>query len=270
VRLSVGEAIDWIRGTAAPMAGAKNPQAGLGQVSAARTAEAPAPATTATNDDAQGAAAEQAAREGVQALLESAQAERLRLRLQNGSAADSDSSGASNDDDITSGDTTQRDPSRSDDTQSSFIVTGPLLDEYGTPAQIFHARRGYFTAMSWYLDRLNTMAANRAPIGVQSARTNVRRLQVLAPMLPEFFALDERTSTVPTRADRRIWDQPTEFERQASMFELSLSVLEASLASANIDEQGVRARIALVGRVCAGCHEKFRKQGEKDVGALTP
>ncbi len=269
LRLSVAELIDWIRGVPAAAADATQPQAELARRVADRTADPAGAATSieALNNDAPYSDTEAAAREGARALLEEMQAGR-RLGvpgLANPASSDADNvyhdAGTRNSrtSDAFAGDA---------GSQSRFIVTGPLLAEDGTPAQIFATRRAYFTVVGWCTKPLNEMLFMRARPSPQVARTNAHCLEVLAPMLPEMFAIDERASTAATRAESRIWDRPDEFEGEINRFAAAVRALNASLNSNDVRQ--VLGSIARINTSCTSCHNNFRKNGDSDVGATTP
>lgn len=267
-RLGVVEVIDWIRGVPAPATGMPNEvHRGLAgafgdrKVDGAGAASEPVAISDATDH---ALAAENAAKAGAIALLEEMRAVRLQ-RSNPTSTTDvgADVGGVSNDGSSTSsgGDSTAS-------PQSSFIVTGPLLAEDGTPAYVFDTRRAYFSVMSVCSDRLLDMLTRRAPFDTTTARTNAQRLELLASMMPEMFTADERGQTVPTRAEARIWSQPADFGAEIADFTAATRALSVSIGSR--DAEQVTKQIAKVGLICASCHDQFRKGGNKAVGAVYP
>jgi cytochrome c556 len=153
------------------------------------------------------------------------------------------------------------------DAQSEFIVTGPLLGEYGTPAYVFETRRAYFTVMDWIMKPPHDLLKG-ARVDRKAVQTAAYRLANLTAMMPELFAKDERSSNVPTRAKAAVWGQPVDFNGQ--LIEFARTVQGLLIAVRSNDEESLRQAIRRVDESCAACHEKFRENGNKDVGAITP
>jgi cytochrome c556 len=153
------------------------------------------------------------------------------------------------------------------DVQSEFIVTGPLLGEYGTPAYVFETRRAYFTVMDWIMKPPHDLLKG-ARVERKAVQTAAYRLANLTAMMPELFVKDERSSNVPTRAKAAVWGQPVDFNRQ--LIEFAGTVRGLLVAVRSNDEETLRQAIRRVDESCAACHEKFRENGDKDVGAVTP
>jgi cytochrome c556 len=202
----------------------------------------------ATNDDA--------VKESVRALLDEERAKhRLPVTLAPLPSTSESSADASVD-------------TNAQDAENAFIVTGPLLAEYGTPAYTFETRRAYFTVMEWSMKSLRDMQLRRMPIDRKAIQTTTYRLAVLTPMLPELFKKDERGSVVTTRAKGLVWEQQPRFLAESLRFMKSLKALMD--ATKSNDDAQVRNAIAGVDLVCSSCHQTFREGGDTDVGAVTP
>jgi cytochrome c556 len=158
--------------------------------------------------------------------------------------------------------------SDADDSQTAFIVTGPLASEYGTPAYTFETRRAYFTVMEWIAKPLQDMVTRRAPMDAKKAQTAAARLMALMTMMPELFEKDERASGVPTRTRSAVWEQRASFVHE--IFEFSRSVQALSVAAKSNDEPLLKQATISVFKGCSSCHDKFREGGSRKAGAAAP
>jgi cytochrome c556 len=84
------------------------------------------------------------------------------------------------------------------------------------------------------------------------------------------FAKDERHAAwaVPTRSRPQIWAHPEEFGRALDAFTAATRALSTSTGSR--DPGQLRAQFLKVEYACAKCHEKFRRGGNDNVGAVSP
>jgi cytochrome c556 len=264
VRLSVAGVIEWIRGVPASTLEAPDKvNRGLARAFGDRKIEASEP--TSPDREIAGAS-ENAAREGARTLLEQMQTLRRGI-AQLRSTADSGI-------DAAVADTERPDAavggSSDGPQQSSFIVTGPLLAEEGMPSYVFDSRRAYFRVMQLTTDSLVSMLKRRTPLDIQVAQTSGRRLEMLASMMPEMFAKDERTVLfpVPTRSQPRIWEQPDEFGREIDAFTAATRALSTSIGSHDLKR--IQLQFVNVDRACTSCHVKFRKGANENVGVIDP
>lgn len=152
-----------------------------------------------------------------------------------------------------------------DEAQNTFIVTAPLLAEYGTPAYTFETRRAYFTVMEWVTKPLQDMVTRHAPTDAKKAQTIALRLMALTTMMPELFAKDERASGIPTRTRSTVWSDRAGFVHEVVEFGKSVQAL--SVAAKSNDEQLIRQATASVFKSCSSCHDKFREGGARNAAA---
>ena len=83
------------------------------------------------------------------------------------------------------------------------------------------------------------------------------RLEVLAPMIPEVFAVDTRkAANVKTKARDGIWTSQADFKAKAD--ELTKAAQAMTAAGKGGDKAEMRKAIAGVGKACSGCHDNFR------------
>lgn len=150
---------------------------------------------------------------------------------------------------------------------TGFIVTGPLLSEPGTAARAFETRRALFTVMQWTMDSIDKLVTQRY-YTVAQAEPLARRIEVLASMLDEQFALDERTQKIETRALHDIWERRAEFTRRANELAEAAHTLATSIRPG--DRMHLLRDAAVIQRACTSCHVEFRKGGDKNVGAVYP
>ena len=154
-----------------------------------------------------------------------------------------------------------------DEAQNTFIVTAPMLAEYGTPAYTVETRRAYFTVMEWVTKPLQDMVTRRAPTDAKKAQTTALRLMSLTTMMPELFAKDERASGIQTRTRSTVWSDRAGFVHE--VVEFGKSVRALSDAAKSNDEQLIRQATASVFKGCSSCHDKFREGGARN-GAAPP
>jgi cytochrome c556 len=153
--------------------------------------------------------------------------------------------------------------------QSEFIVTGPLLAEPNTAPYAFQQRRALFSVMAWTMEPVAALL--KKPSEFDDARkieVSGRRLEQLALMIPDAFAYDSRKSGVPTRALRRVWEEPELFRKRVEEMQVAARLL--TIAALKGNEMGVRQAASRVTFVCMKCHEEFRENANNNVGALYP
>jgi cytochrome c556 len=138
------------------------------------------------------------------------------------------------------------------------------------PSYVFDARRAYFTVLRMTTDPFMPLLERHAPPDLQVAQTSARRLELLASMMAEMFAKDERNAAraVPTRSRPQIWEHPEEFGRAIDAFTAATRALSTSTGSR--DPGQLRAQFLKVEYACAKCHEKFRRGGNDNVGTVSP
>jgi cytochrome c556 len=143
-----------------------------------------------------------------------------------------------------------------------------LLSEPGTVARAFETRRALFTVMAWTTKSLDEMLRGERRYSPALAELSAHRLEALAPMLDETFALDERTSNVQTRALPDIWERRELFTQRAN--ELTDAAHALSKALRTSDRLATLREASRLMIACNNCHMEFRKGGTKNVGAVYP
>ena len=268
VRMSVAEVIDWIRGVP-PQTAEAPAEANQGLARAFGDRKVEEPITAAAENTNTRSAADEIVRTEVRAMLD---AEQARRRLATGlpdvtstpdGSADDGPSGANDTD-------AQADASAAPtgESQSGFIVTGPLLGEVGTAAYAFETRRAYFTVVAWYMKALDDQRKQRTPVDRKVATTDAYRLASLIVMMPDVFTKDWGASDVPTRSNPAVWSDRSGFMMQSLEFALAVKLLMSSAKSA--DDARLRELIGRIDSTCTNCHEKFRQGGDNNVGAVYP
>ena len=98
--------------------------------------------------------------------------------------------------------------------------------------------------------------------GVATARgasvsANANKIAQLAPMIPDVFAMDTRSSGVSSDALDGIWEDSDDYKAKAA------TATERALALAAAADQGQGAFLKAVGGLgsaCKGCHEDYRRK----------
>jgi cytochrome c556 len=95
-----------------------------------------------------------------------------------------------------------------------------------------------------------------APFNAAAVQKAAERLQVTGSMIPEVFAKDTHTFTIPTKAREGIWTNKSDFDGKANDFVKAAADLEAAAKTG--DEAATKKALAATGKTCGACHDQFR------------
>lgn len=136
----------------------------------------------------------------------------------------------------------------------SVSTMAQLSDEDAAAA--VKRRQSVFQLLSYANGPLGQMARG-ADYNAEAAMLGLDRIIVLAPMIPELFAMaDTRANGVTSRAADTIWDN------QADFAALAKDLVDGAMAAKDIlasqGAAGVRQAVGQVGPKCGACHDRFR------------
>ena len=141
---------------------------------------------------------------------------------------------------------------------SSVFSTGAMaqLSDEDAAAAV-KRRQSVFQLLSYSNGPLGQMARG-GDFNAEAATLAAERVAMLAPMIPELFAMaDTRSNSgLTTRAADTIWDSQEDFAQLAMDLqagaEAALGILQSQGAA------GVRAAVGEIGPKCGACHDRFR------------
>jgi cytochrome c556 len=129
-----------------------------------------------------------------------------------------------------------------------------------TPEQkAVEIRQSIFRLMEWnFTPTIGEMLKNKMKYDAAVVQKNAARLEALAPMISEAFAVDTRKATtgVKTRAREGIWNNMADFKAKNDDLVRALASLSAAAKSG--DEKAFRPAAVAVGKACGACHDDYR------------
>jgi len=119
-------------------------------------------------------------------------------------------------------------------------------------------RQSIFKLLEWnYTPTIGEMLKNKMKYDAAVVQKNAARLEALAPMISEAFAVDtHETAGLKTRAREGIWTNMADFK--AKNDGLVKAVAGLSAAAKGGDEKAFRQAAIAVGKACGACHDDFR------------
>jgi cytochrome c556 len=118
-------------------------------------------------------------------------------------------------------------------------------------------RQGLLKVMGYYMAPLGGMLKNKVPFDAALAAKSAARIEVLAPMISEAFAVDTRKATgLKTKAREGIWTNNADFK--AKNDDLVKAAAGLTAAAKGGDKKAVLQAAAAVGKACGACHDNFR------------
>jgi cytochrome c556 len=120
-------------------------------------------------------------------------------------------------------------------------------------------RQAVFKLIEWnFTPTIGKMLKNQMKYDAATVQKNAARLEVLAPMISEAFAMDTRgkAAGVKTRARDGIWTSMADFK--AKNDNLVKAVAGLSAAAKGNDEKAFKQAAAAVGKACGNCHDDFQ------------
>jgi cytochrome c556 len=120
-------------------------------------------------------------------------------------------------------------------------------------------RRSLFAVMTRATMQLLATSGEGRSFDPIAAETQARRIQELALMIPEAFALDTRGVELQTEALDRIWADKAQFNADATRLGAAAAALIGSLRSGDASARSVA--VGNLTQTCVGCHSAFRAEG---------
>jgi cytochrome c556 len=120
-------------------------------------------------------------------------------------------------------------------------------------------RRALFKLVNWSFAPTGEMLRNKAKWDAATVQKGAARLEALAPMIPDAFALDTRNASgLSTKARDGIWTSQADFQAKAEDFRKAAANLAAVAARSGVDEKALRQAAMEVGKTCSGCHDSYK------------
>jgi cytochrome c556 len=119
-------------------------------------------------------------------------------------------------------------------------------------------RQSIFKLMEWnFAPTIGEMLKNKMKYDAAVVQKTAARLEVLAPMISEAFAVDTHEAAgLKTRARPGIWTNMADFK--AKNDGLVKAVAGLSAAAKGSDEKAFRQAAIAVGKACGACHDDYR------------
>jgi cytochrome c556 len=130
----------------------------------------------------------------------------------------------------------------------------PMTPEQQAQASVL-TRQGLFKVQGFVFGPVGGMLRG-APFDAAVAQKAAVRLQVTGGLIPDLFAKDTHTFTIPTKAREGIWTNKSDFDAKAGDLVKAAADLEAAAKSG--DEAATKKAAAGVGKACGACHDQFR------------
>jgi cytochrome c556 len=120
------------------------------------------------------------------------------------------------------------------------------------------ARQALFKLVDWSFAPAGEMLRNKAKWDAATVRKAATRVEALAPMIPDAFALDTRKSTgLKTKAREGIWTNAADFKAKADDLAKAAAALAAA-AKSGADDKALRQAAMAVGKACSACHDSYK------------
>jgi cytochrome c556 len=120
-------------------------------------------------------------------------------------------------------------------------------------------RQAVFKLIEWnFTPTVGKMLKNQMKYDAAVVQKSVARLEVLAPMITESFAVDTRgkAAGAKTKARDGIWTNSADFK--AKNDDLIKAIANLSAVAKSGDEKAFKPAAAAVGKACGACHDNFR------------
>ena len=144
---------------------------------------------------------------------------------------------------------------------STLISFNSVAQRNMSPEQMATAatenRQAVFKLLAFSMGPLQGMARG-GDFDQAAAVQALERIQTLAPMIPELFAMDTIAYDVETRALNGIWGDMAGFSTAASNLAMGATAALNIINTRGAD--GVRDAVQEVGPKCGACHDAFRAE----------
>lgn len=137
-------------------------------------------------------------------------------------------------------------------------VTTVHAQDADADAKAIENRQAVFKLIGWSFDPVGKMLKNQMKFDAATVQKSASRLEVLAPMVTEAFAVDTRgkAAGVKTKARDGAWTNAADFKAKNDDFVKAVAGLTA--AAKGGDEKAFKQAAAAVGKSCGACHDSFR------------
>ncbi|XOV77433.1 MAG: c-type cytochrome [Aestuariibacter sp.] len=105
---------------------------------------------------------------------------------------------------------------------------------------------------------LGAMAKGHIPFDAQKMEKNGMRIEQLATMMPDYFAIDTSAYKMPTDAKADIWQNHEDFTGKIN--DLISAARNLQVVASDGDESQFKGAIGQVGRACKGCHDEYKEE----------
>ncbi|MFQ3249934.1 MAG: cytochrome c556 [Glaciecola sp.] len=103
---------------------------------------------------------------------------------------------------------------------------------------------------------LGAMAKGQIEYDAEVMNKNALRIEQLATMMDDYFALDTRKFEVKTEASDKIWEEMEDFSSKShDMINAAANLQKVATAK---DVDNYRKAIGDLGATCKACHDKFK------------
>jgi len=123
--------------------------------------------------------------------------------------------------------------------------------------QAVATRRGLFKVMDWAARPLLQTAHDRTPIDSDKAVASATRIQSLASLIAEVYAIDTRPFAVETQSLDEIWTDTRGFDLDID--ELAKAAYALGSAARSHDSQAIVQAASRVDAACSACHAAYRQ-----------
>lgn len=139
-----------------------------------------------------------------------------------------------------------------------LCLNGSLAVAQDAAAKAVETRQAVFKLVGWnFSPTIGPMMAGKIKFDASVVQKNALRLEALAPMIPDAFALDTHQVTgLKTRARAQIWANMADFKSKADDLQKAIATL--SLAAKGTDEGAFRQAAMSTSQACRACHDTYR------------
>jgi cytochrome c556 len=137
-------------------------------------------------------------------------------------------------------------------------VSPARADDPSAAQKAVEIRQSVLKLVGWnFSPTIGPMMANKMKFDAAVVQKDAARLEALAPMIPDAFALD--THEIPglqTRARADIWTHMADFKAKGD--DLVKAVTALAAVAKNGDEGAFRQAARVVSDACRVCHDSYR------------
>lgn len=138
---------------------------------------------------------------------------------------------------------------------ASIVAAEPASSEKQAKAAV-DFRQALLQLVRSNMGALGAMAKGNIPFDAERMEKNGMRIEQLALMMPDYFAIDTSSYKVPSDAKDIVWEQHDDFNSKIN--DLVMAARNLQVVAADGDESKFRGAIGQVGRSCKGCHDKYK------------